>query len=145
MSALTGLIVPIATYLGLQLAKQAPPVKFVGTGVALVKIIDKYAADSAEQSVRDIYRQPDGSDPPIILLSDHSPSKAVFGGGPVGEVEMQKWVDKHGGTAWVQVGRNGRLMYWWHPSKSFKPKDASNPLTHELSIGHIVRAQKNAK
>lgn len=145
MSALKGLVLPIATYLGLQLADKAPPVRAVTMGVALVKIVDQYAADSAEQSVRDIYRNKDGSDPPIILLTQYEPSKETFDGKFVSKDDMQKWVDRHGGTAWGQVGSNGRILMWWHPSRSFKPKDPSKPLSAKLSIGHVVRGTKDAK
>lgn len=142
---LTGLVVPIATYLGLKAAGSNPIVKAVGTGVALVKIIDGYAADSSEESVRKIYRKSDGSDPPIILLSEHDPAKPDFPGGSVTKDKLKSWVDSHGGTAWMQSGENTRIMYWWHPSKSFKPIDRATTFSNGLAVGHVVRGEKDAK
>ncbi len=145
MSVLTGLVVPIATYIGLKAVGSNPVVKAVGTGVALVKIVDAHAASSAELSVRNLYRNADGSDPPILLLSEHEPSKARFSGAFMGKDALQAWVDKQGGTAWVQVGANGRMLYLWHPSRTFKLKDGSSANSAKLSLGHVVRGRGDAK
>jgi len=145
VSVLTGLVVPIATYIGLKAVGSNPVVKAVGTGVALVKIVDAHAASSAENSVRALYRNADGSSPPILLLSEHEPSKAKFSGSFIGKGALQAWVDKQGGTAWVQVGTNGRMLYLWHPSRNFKPQDASSSSSAKLSLGHVVRGKRDAQ
>lgn len=150
MSAITKFLIPIAVCLGPTivqklLPKVSPIVVAVDVSIDLLKIADEYVDDSAAKSVMEIYRNKDGSYPPMVLLTEYGPSKDSFKGKPIGKQELQKWVDKHGGTAWIQVGANGRSMAWWHPSKTFKTKDPSKPLSHKLSVGEVVRGSKDAK
>ncbi|GLP96830.1 hypothetical protein [Paraferrimonas sedimenticola] len=137
-SILTGLVLPLAAFTTLKWAGKSPVVIAVSSGVALVKILDEYAEESAKESIREIYSKKDVDK--ILLLSAHDPAiEAGIDGRAVGRAKLQQWVDRNGGTAWVQTGINGRLMFWWHPESQFQPKNNLNRLSNELAIGHVVR------
>jgi hypothetical protein len=148
------LVLPVATYLGLQgLEKAIPPMGAVSAGLGIVQAIDDAMQKEAVASVLEVNKNADGSLPPIILLSAWEPAKDTWdkegGGRPLGKSDLKKWVDKQGGVAWFQVGANGRSEAYWHPNKQFQPRvpkrDPGLPKTDKLSIGHVVRGEKNAQ
>lgn len=94
-----------------------PPLKpimgGVGFTVGLLKSLDSEMENDAAKSVLEANRLPDGGMLQLVVL----PYKS-FGG----RAYLKAYVKENGGTAWYQVGSNGRLESYWVTSSSFVPK-----------------------
>lgn len=120
-------VITLLQVLGLHTAgKIMPHVVLTGT---ILKEIDSDMEKVALDSVRAANLQP-GKHSPIIALG-YKPFQS--------KLDLEVSVTKVGGTAWIQAGSNRRLGAYWHPSKSFTPKETvTNP------VGHIVHGKFNS-